>query len=143
MLPLDEPIEHDGIKYFTVENFYQAMKIASHRRDLRLEIAAMPPHASKACFRKYSDKFQISEVWGLQTKVKTMRAALEWKFQLGTSWHEKLLATKDEPIIEFNNWGDTFWGWDIRKQEGSNHLGKLLMGMRDSFTRIDLDHFMS
>jgi predicted NAD-dependent protein-ADP-ribosyltransferase YbiA (DUF1768 family) len=143
MLPCDEPLEHDGIKYFAVENFYQAMKIDSQRRDLRVEIAAMHPHASKGCFRKFPDKFKVSDAWGLQAKVKTMRTALAWKFAPGTSWHDKLLATTDEPIIEFNNWGDTFWGWDIRKQEGSNHLGKLLMGMRDAFTRIDLDDFMA
>lgn len=143
MLRLDEPYEHDGIKYFTSENFFQAMKIADHRRDLRMEIAAMPPHKAKTCFRREPLKFRIRDDWDSTRRLQTMRTILEFKFAPGTSWHDKLIATGDEPIIEFNNWGDTFWGWDIRKQEGRNHLGELLMEIRDVFTRVNLDYFMS
>lgn len=148
MLPLDEPLSHNGIKYFTVENFYQAMKIADHRHDLRVEIAAMDPHASKACFRKYPDKFLIRDDWATGRKLRMMQYALNLKFHgdgpnPATSWHTMLIATGDEPIIEFNNWGDTFWGWDIRKQRGSNHLGNMLMDIRDRYTQVDLDDFMA
>lgn len=142
MLPLDSPLRHDGIDYFTVENFYQAMKLSDHRRDLRVDVARMDPHLSKACFRKWPDVYKIRDDWGLQSKVTFMRTALEFKFAVGTSWHDKLIATGDQPIIEFNNWGDTFWGWDVRKKAGSNHLGKLLMGIRDTYNQVKLDSFM-
>jgi predicted NAD-dependent protein-ADP-ribosyltransferase YbiA (DUF1768 family) len=32
-------------------------------------------------------------------------------------------------LIEENTWGDTFWG--ICKGQGENHLGRLLMQIRD------------
>lgn len=53
------------------------------------------------------------------------------KFARGTSWAEKLLATGDEEIVEFVNWRDTFWGWDINLKTGENHLGKILMKIRE------------
>lgn len=143
MLPLDDPFEHDGIKYFAAENFYQAMKIPAHRRDLRVEIAAMSPHASKGCFRKYPNKFVINDTWCLQVKVKAMRTVLDFKFAPGTSWHEKLIATGDEPIIEFNNWGDVFWGFDVNLLKGQNQLGKLLMSIRAGYVDTALENFMS
>ena len=33
-------------------------------------------------------------------------------------------------IVEENTWGDTFWG--VCKGVGENHLGKLLMEIRDA-----------
>jgi predicted NAD-dependent protein-ADP-ribosyltransferase YbiA (DUF1768 family) len=43
-----------------------------------------------------------------------------------------LLATGSEPIVEFCNWRDTFWGWDINLKTGENNLGKILMEIRES-----------
>lgn len=143
MTKLDEPYEHDGIKYFSSENFYQAMKIPSSRRELRVEIAAMPPGKSKSCFRKNPERYYVRDDWDTTEKLRVMREILEFKFAPGTSWHDQLIATGSEEIVEFNNWGDDFWGVDIRKERGSNHLGKLLMELRDRFTRNDLDSFMS
>jgi predicted NAD-dependent protein-ADP-ribosyltransferase YbiA (DUF1768 family) len=41
----------------------------------------------------------------------------------------KLLATAPALLIEEDNWGDTFWG--TKDGEGMNHLGQLLMELRD------------
>lgn len=143
MLPFDRPLVVDGITYFTVENFYQASKIEAYRRELRVEIASMSPHKSKTCFRREPDKFVVMNDWTTGRKLRTMRYALNWKFLEGTAWHEKLMQTQADPIVEFNNWGDTFWGWDIKKETGLNHLGKILMEMRDRFNASTLDSFMS
>lgn len=72
-----------------------------------------------------------------------MREILAFKFAPNTSWYRRLLETVSEEIVEYNNRGDDFWGVDIRKIKGQNHLGKILMKMREGFTRIDLDTFMS
>jgi ribA/ribD-fused uncharacterized protein len=37
----------------------------------------------------------------------------------------------DEDIVEGNDWGDVFWGVDIKTGKGENHLGKILMRVRD------------
>lgn len=39
------------------------------------------------------------------------------------------MSTTD-PIIEVNNWGDTYWG--VCNGIGDNHLGKILMKIRDN-----------
>lgn len=130
MLPLDEPFVYDGITYRTSENFYQAMKMPKNRNDLRAEIAAMNPFKAKLAVRdkkKYPWRFD----WTKELSLKVMRYILCVKFGRGTTWAEKLLATGDEQIVEFNNWGDEFWGWDIRTEKGENHLGKILMEIRE------------
>jgi hypothetical protein len=43
----------------------------------------------------------------------------------------KLLETQDSILVEGNIWGDTFWGVDIRTNQGRNTLGILLMKLRD------------
>lgn len=30
-----------------------------------------------------------------------------------------------------NRWGDTFWGVDVRSGRGQNHLGRILMCVRE------------
>ena len=47
---------------------------------------------------------------------------------------EMLLATGDEELIEGTWWHDQFWVvcyFDQHKGEGQNHLGKLLMKIRE------------
>jgi hypothetical protein len=34
-------------------------------------------------------------------------------------------------LVEGNRWGDQFWGVDLRTGLGENHLGKILMKVRD------------
>ena len=41
----------------------------------------------------------------------------------------KLIATDNEELIEFNVWNDIFYG--VCKGRGENHLGKLLMKIRE------------
>ena len=142
MMPLDEPFEEDGVKYFTSENYYQAAKIEDHRRDLRVAIAAMDAHASKLCFRKDPDRFKVRDGWNAAQKLATMRKILRFKFGEGTSWHNQLINCEGD-IIEWNNWGDDFWGVDLRKGEGQNHLGRILEKIREDFVRPSLDDFLA
>ena len=53
------------------------------------------------------------------------------KFTQHTDLAEKLLATGDRVLVEGNHWGDTFWGVDTRTGQGENHLGKILMKVRE------------
>lgn len=145
MLPLDIPLVYDGDTYLTSENFYQAMKIDTSRLDAkqrRREISLMSSHQSKACFRKEPSIYYVRPDWTAGMKLRYMSYILNWKFCPETSWYWKLLETKDEPIVEFNNWGDTFWGYDVRKHEGQNHLGRLLMEIRAKHSKTALQYFM-
>lgn len=139
MKRLNRPYEFEGITYLTSENFYQAMKVES--QELRSEIAAMNCYESKMCFRKKPERYVIRESWDTKEKLRVMEHILRIKFGEGTTWREQLIATGDEKIVEFNDWGDTFWGWDVRTEKGTNHLGKILMKLRDEYTRIELTDF--
>ena len=63
-------------------------------------------------------------------KVSVMREVLASKFS-DPKLQETLLATVGTELVEVNWWGDRFWG--VCKGEGQNHLGRLLMELRDQF----------
>lgn len=128
MLPMDIPYIYQGIKYKTVENFYQAMKLPKNRIDLRKEIAEMSPQKAKKEIRNKL-KYLWREDWNKKESLRVMEHILRIKFDKNTSWGKKLNETKED-IIEWNNWGDVFWGKTL-DGEGENNLGKLLMKIRD------------
>lgn len=133
MLPLDCPFEYQGIEFKTVENFYQAMKIPATRVDLRAEIAALNPYKAKTAIRN-KEKYAWSPSWNKELSLEVMEFALKrMKFLPGTSWYNMLNMTEDWEITEWNNWGDTFWGKDLKTEKGDNHLGKLLMKVRSGY----------
>lgn len=139
MLLFDEPLIHEGIVYNSVENFYQAMKVSD--RTLREAISSKSPHESKSCFRNEPYKSSIRDSWNMTEKLRVMEFALRHKFKEGTSWYAKLIETGDEDIVEFNNWGDTFWGVDSDTGIGQNRLGKLLMKIRGEYIKSKLEKF--
>ena len=126
MEPFDEPLVHEGISYLAVENFYQAQKVKN--MDMKLFISELDPRKSKTHIRK----FNIQPHWTTKEKLAIMEYALNHKFRLDTSWGRKLLETGDEEIVEWNNWGDVWWGKDLETKEGLNHLGILLMKIRNN-----------
>lgn len=146
MLPFDVPLKHDDLVYHTPENFYQAMKIDPKRKDCfqrRTEISRMNCYKSKTCFRTNIMLYYVRPDWTAALKLRTMEYALNYKFAPGTSWHQKLIDTGDEHITEFNDWGDTFWGFDVKQNKGQNHLGKLLMKIRARHINTQLENFMA
>ena len=52
------------------------------------------------------------------------------KFMQNPSLKLKLAATEDVHLEEGNAWGDTYWG--VCDGIGENHLGKILMCLRES-----------
>lgn len=44
---------------------------------------------------------------------------------------QKLIDTGNEELVEGNTWGDRYWG--VCDGVGKNHLGKILMRLRDEF----------
>jgi ribA/ribD-fused uncharacterized protein len=127
MRKMDGPIVHQGVEYWTVENFYQAMKVDRDDVLARTKIAAASPFEAKKMGRELKLRADWDEI-----KIQVMQAALARKFAIGTSWRNKLQMF-DKPIVEYNNWGDKFWGVDICSGEGQNILGKLI-------TQIKIQH---
>ena len=62
-------------------------------------------------------------------KLQVMEDLLVQKFA-HAELKTQLSQTGNALLVEGNYWGDSFWGVDNRKG-GQNHLGKLLMKIRD------------
>lgn len=52
------------------------------------------------------------------------------KFHSHSNLRAQLLTTNDLTLVEWNWWGDTFWGADTRELIGANVLGQMLMDIR-------------
>ena len=127
MLPLDKPYLYQGTLYKTSENFYQAMKLPKDKIDLRKEIASMSPYQAKRDIKKYTWR----DSWNQEESLKVMEHILRVKFGPNTIWETKLKMSQDYELVEWNNWGDNFWGKDIVSKRGENNLGKILMKIRE------------
>ena len=70
-----------------------------------------------------------------QIKLEVMADLLWQKFIINPKLRSMLLATGDRELVEGNTWGDTFWG--KCGGVGTNHLGNLLMRLRDLARYVD------
>lgn len=117
-------IEHKGITYPSTENFYQAMKYIEV--ETRKHIATLKPVEAK----KYSRENPMTNPNFEDNKIRIMEYAQRKKYDQ-EPFRTMLLNTGDCLLEEGNWWGDNFWGVDIKTREGCNHLGKIIMCVRD------------
>ena len=112
----------------TVEHLYQAAKAACPEDAARIMSAETPGDA-----KKMARKIKKVDNWN-EIKLHIMFNLLLYKFSFEEN-RRKLLATGDEELCEGNIWHDNFWGnctcEHCADKIGQNHLGKLLMKVRD------------
>ena len=116
-------ISMDGGWYKSVEHAYQAAKTT--KLDERVAIMRAPNPASA---KRLGQDVTLRSDWE-QQKLGIMLMLLRQKFYTVPELAEQLLATEDAELVEGNTWGDRFWG--VCRGSGKNHLGKLLMQVRD------------
>lgn len=119
----------DGDEYPTVEHAYQASKTTNpdDRRFFRFGTARDAKRMGRSVILR-SDWEEV--------KLNIMLNLLRQKFT-DTDLTKRLLDTKDAELVEGNYWNDTYWG--VCNGVGDNHLGKLLMQVRDEL-RESIDH---
>jgi|TARA_R110000737_G_scaffold179592_1_gene203688 ribA/ribD-fused uncharacterized protein len=122
MSNVPQGIKHKGITYPSVENFFQAMKTV--RIVERKAISLLSPKASKAAGRK----LKLRTDWHL-VRDAVMRYGIKAKFSQDP-FKMLLMETSDCNISEGNYWGDSYWGYDLKKEYGENKLGNILMDFR-------------
>lgn len=114
--------------YATTEHFYQAMKATTEEDHEHVRTASTPGRS-----KRRGQKIKLREDWE-EVKLSVMEQALRRKFQI-PELRKKLLATKQQHLVEGNTWGDGFWG--VCDGDGLNHLGRLLMDIREEIKRIE------
>jgi ribA/ribD-fused uncharacterized protein len=112
----------------TNEHFYQACKFQDF--DMIAEVGNHPSKGLKKFIN--SKKSEWRKDWD-DIKLNIMRVGLKYKFSdHNPKLKQMLLDTGDIELVEYNYWNDKFWGVCKKTEEGENHLGKLLMEIRDN-----------
>ena len=112
----------DGIQYPSAEHAYQATKAVSFSDRLTI---ANAPTASQA--KAMGRRVKMLDGWDT-VRTDVMEQILRIKFA-NPELARLLRKTAPRELIEGNHWGDTYWG--VCKGKGENHLGKILMRIRD------------
>lgn len=119
----DIPVYFNGILYRNSEAAFQSQKTFDMK--LRLQFASVDPDTAKHMGRK----LKIRPDWDT-ARLWIMRDIVAAKVQQNRRVKDVLLNI-DGTIEEGNTWHDKFWGVDLETGEGENHLGKILMEIRD------------
>jgi len=116
-------VELDGVTYESVEHAYQAAKTVVPEEREKFRYAATAGIA-----KRLGRSVTMRDDWD-DVKLSVMRDLVTQKFS-DPSLRALLDETKGKQLIEGNHWGDVFWG--VCKGKGENHLGKILMEVRDA-----------
>ncbi len=117
-------VRYGGLTYQNAEAAFQAQKCMSEEE--KLPFTDMNPGRAKSLGRRVSLRPDWEEV-----KVGLMEEIVRAKFTQNPQLADQLLATGNKKLIEGNTWNDIFWGVDLRTGKGQNHLGILLMKIRE------------
>lgn len=122
------PVVMYGELYPTVEHAYQAAKtrIASEREAIR---RAPTPGRAKRMGRAVL----LRSDWN-DFRLVAMEELLRRKFA-DPDLRTRLIETSPHTLVERNHWNDRFWG--VCRGKGENHLGRLLMKIRDELIGAD------
>lgn len=118
------PITYKGNTYCCLEAAYQAQKSLDPAIQERFANIRLPYKA-----RGMGQRIKTIRPDWFDIRISIMEELLYIKFS-HPQLKEWLQCTGQSKIVECNTWGDTFWG--IYNGVGENHLGTLLMKVRDT-----------
>jgi N-glycosidase YbiA len=119
-------VKLDGVWYRSTEHAYQAAKT--------LDLTQRREIANKDTFlqaKRAGQRVTKRDNWEQIKRVVMLRLLVQ-KFT-NKSLGRSLSETASAELVECNTWGDVYWGTCnvIGTETGFNHLGKLLMVVRD------------
>ena len=121
----ESPVEYNGLTYKNVESAFQAQKTLSEAE--RIPFTNMSGTEAKRAGRRVT----LRKDWE-SVKVSIMKDIVTAKFTQNLSLKNALLQTAGFYLEEGNAWRDYFWG--TVNGVGQNHLGKILMEVRDELS---------
>ena len=124
------PVTWDGLTYQNNEAAFQSAKLINRKE--RRDFTLLNPSAAKQKGRR----LRLRDDWEC-IKYDIMYEICAAKFSQNEDLKIKLLATGDQHLEEGNTWGDRIWG--TVNGEGQNHLGKILMRVRDELSKNSID----
>lgn len=139
-------IEYDGLIYQTAEACFQAQKFKPNERVAFTNLNVGDDNRDDALGRiakKLGGKdglrcLTVAEQAEWNSKrIATMEEIVRQKFLQHPELKEKLLATGDAELVEGRNFRpDKFWGKKLSTGEGENHLGIILMKVREELKGV-------
>lgn len=114
----------DGLSYPSTENAFQAAKTNN-----LLDRARFTEYTSGTAKRE-GKRLKLRSDWD-EVRLQVMYEINRYKYTIHSDLRAKLLATGDAYLMEGNTWHDTYWGVDLESGKGQNHLGKILMRIRE------------
>lgn len=118
----ETPVTWEGITYQNNEAAFQSAKVLD--KSVREKFSALDPSSAKRKGRSV----QLRHDWE-KVKYDIMYEICLAKFSQNKELKTKLLETEDQYLEEGNTWSDKIWGTVNGK--GQNHLGKILMRVRE------------
>lgn len=118
------PFEWDGRSYKNSEAAFQSAK--SLDPAVRDEFSGMTGVVAK----REGKKVLLRRDWEA-VKDGIMEEVVREKFIQNPDLLKKLIDTGDMELVEGNRWHDKYWGVDVVSGEGENHLGIILMKLRE------------
>jgi ribA/ribD-fused uncharacterized protein len=118
---------YDNIEFPTVEHAYQYAKFNIDK--IKEEIRSVEtPKEAKQIASRYKNFIPANFHRGKRSLMYTL---CHEKFSTNDELQKQLLETHPSELVEGNYWGDTYWGVDLKTNCGANHLGKILMLVRE------------
>jgi len=121
------PVVRLGQNYRSSEAAYQAAKYDDRPEIQSLFINVTAGESKDLVKRHWYNAAQFST-----RRLSVMREILAAKFS-DEKLKRALLATSPKKLIEYNWWGDRYWG--VTKDGGENQLGLLLMKLRQQINK--------
>lgn len=116
--------------YPSVEHAYMASK----SEDPEWKDFCTDKNNSPGKIKRLSKNIKLKEGWNDDLRLRLMEAFIRIKFNQDP-YKSKLIATGNQNIQEGNYWNDKFFGICLKTGIGENHLGRLIMKIRDELLK--------
>jgi N-glycosidase YbiA len=127
-------IHIQNLDWPTVEHYYQAQKLVGTREHYLIETIRACPTPKDAAKIGRDRSRTIRDDWE-NVKIPIMREAVLIKFLTHLDIQQVLLETGDRELVE-DSPVDYYWGCG-KDKTGLNHLGKILMSVRQQIIERD------
>ncbi len=121
-------ISYRGLTYTNAEAAFQAQKCLSEEE--KIPFTQCKPTQAKRMGRKV----KLREDWE-KVKLDFMEEIVRNKFSQNERLKDMLLETGDAVLEEGNTWNDVYWGVSLKNGKGENHLGKIIMKIREELRK--------